>query len=66
MVTRIWEEMMDSIYGIVPPVVTPFREDDSIDEGAFRAEIQYMIETAKVHGLAVTGSTGSEYKKASE
>ena len=49
---------MDSIYGIVPPVVTPFREDDSLDEGAFRAEIQYMIETAKVHGLAVTGSTG--------
>ncbi|MDE2701178.1 MAG: dihydrodipicolinate synthase family protein [Gemmatimonadota bacterium] len=50
--------MMDSIYGIVPPVVTPFREDDALDEGAFRAEIQYMIETAKVHGLAVTGSTG--------
>ena len=49
---------MDSIYGIVPPVVTPFREDDALDEGAFRAEIQYMIETAKVHGLAVTGSTG--------
>ena len=49
---------MDIIYGIVPPVVTPFREDDSLDEGAFRHEIQYMIETAKVHGLAVTGSTG--------
>ncbi len=49
---------MDSIYGIVPPVVTPFREDDALDEGAFRAEIQYMIETAEVHGLAVTGSTG--------
>ena len=49
---------MDSIYGIVPPVVTPFREDDSLDEGAFRVEIQYMVETAEVHGLAVTGSTG--------
>ena len=49
---------MDSIYGIVPPVVTPFREDDALDEGAFRAEVQYMVETAKVHGLAVTGSTG--------
>ena len=49
---------MDSIYGIVPPVVTPFREDDAIDEGAFRAEVQYMVATAKVHGVAVTGSTG--------
>ena len=47
MVTRIEEEMMDSIYGIVPPVVTPFREDDALDEGAFRAEIQYMVETAE-------------------
>ena len=30
----------------------------TIDEDALRAETQYLIETAKVHGLAVCGSTG--------
>lgn len=50
--------MYENIYGIVPPVVTPFRPDNTIDEQALRSEIRYMVETAKVHGLAVTGSTG--------
>ena len=46
------------IAGIVPPMTTPFRPDDTIDEGALRAETRYLIEIARVHGLAVTGSTG--------
>jgi 4-hydroxy-tetrahydrodipicolinate synthase len=46
------------IFGIVPPMTTPFRPDDTIDEGALRAETRYLIETARVHGLAVSGSTG--------
>jgi 4-hydroxy-tetrahydrodipicolinate synthase len=50
--------MHEHIFGIVPPVVTPFRPDSTIDEAALRAEARYMVETAKVHGLAVTGSTG--------
>jgi 4-hydroxy-tetrahydrodipicolinate synthase len=50
--------MHEEIYGIVPPLTTPFRHDDSIDEDAFRADTRYMIEVAKVHGLAVCGSTG--------
>ena len=50
--------MYEHIQGIVPPVATPFRPDNTIDEQALRAETRYMIETAKVHGLAVTGSTG--------
>ena len=50
--------MYEHIYGIVPPMTTPFRPDDRIDEGALRAETRYMIEVAKVHGLAVCGSTG--------
>jgi 4-hydroxy-tetrahydrodipicolinate synthase len=50
--------MYEHIFGIVPPVTTPFRPDDTIDEQALRAETRYMVETAKVHGLAVTGSTG--------
>jgi dihydrodipicolinate synthase/N-acetylneuraminate lyase len=46
------------IFGIVPPMTTPFRLDDTIDEAALRAEARFMVETARVHGLAVTGSTG--------
>lgn len=50
--------MHERIAGIVPPMTTPFRPDDTIDEGALRAETRYLIETARVHGLAVAGSTG--------
>ena len=50
--------MHERIFGIVPPMTTPFRTDDTIDEAALRAETRYLIETARVHGLAATGSTG--------
>ena len=50
--------MNDRIYGIVPPMITPFRADDSLDEEAIRGETRYLIEAARVHGLAVSGSTG--------
>lgn len=50
--------MYEHIYGIVPPMTTPFREDNTIDEDALRAETRYMVDAAKVHGLAVCGSTG--------
>jgi 4-hydroxy-tetrahydrodipicolinate synthase len=50
--------MYEEIYGIVPPLTTPFRQDDSIDEDALRADVRYMVDVAKVHGLAVCGSTG--------
>jgi 4-hydroxy-tetrahydrodipicolinate synthase len=48
---------MTHIYGIVPPMTTPFAQDE-IDESALRAEVRYLIEGARVHGLAVGGSTG--------
>ena len=46
------------IKGIVPPMATPFHEDESIDEASLRAEVEYLINSAGVHGLAVGGSTG--------
>jgi 4-hydroxy-tetrahydrodipicolinate synthase len=48
----------ERIFGIVPPMTTPFRADDTIDEAALRAETRYLIEQGRVHGLAVAGSTG--------
>ena len=50
--------MNHPISGIIPPLVTPFRNDGTIDEHALRSETDYLIGTAKVHGLAVCGSTG--------
>lgn len=49
---------MKSIYGIVPPVVTPFDSQGQIDTSLLRKDLDYLIQTAKVHGVAVCGSTG--------
>ena len=46
------------IYGIVPPMATPFAADESLDEALLRAEIEHLISSAGAHGLAVGGSTG--------
>ena len=49
---------MTQIAGIIPPLVTPFTKDETVDEAALRADVRYMIEQAGVHGLVVGGSTG--------
>ena len=49
---------MEEIYGIVPPIVTPFTVDEKVDETALQTDVNYLIETAGIHGLAVSGSTG--------
>lgn len=50
--------MNHNIFGIVPPMVTPFDRNEELDEAALRAEVEFLIDEAKVHGLAVGGSTG--------
>lgn len=47
-----------NLRGIMPPMVTPFSPDEEIDETALRADIRYMLDAAKVHGIVVGGSTG--------
>jgi 4-hydroxy-tetrahydrodipicolinate synthase len=49
---------MKSIYGIVPPMTTPFDTQEQINEAWLQAEVRYLVEQAGVHGLAVGGSTG--------
>ncbi len=58
--------MYEHIHGIVPPLTTPFRQDGTIDEDALRAEMRYMVEVAKVHGVAVCGSTGEGHTLTTE
>jgi 4-hydroxy-tetrahydrodipicolinate synthase len=46
--------------GIIPPVVTPMRGDESVDLDGLRRHIDRMID-AGVHGIFVLGTTGEFY-----
>ncbi len=49
--------MSGQLQGIIPPMTTPFDGDGAIDERAVRAQVRWLL-AARVHGLAVGGSTG--------
>ena len=51
--------------GIYTPVITPHRDDGSIDRDAFAAMIEYLI-GAGVQGLINGGSTGEYYAQSME
>ncbi len=46
--------------GIYTPVVTPYHDDFSLNQGALAATIEYLID-AGVHGIVVAGTTGEYY-----
>lgn len=46
--------------GIYTPVVTPYHEDFSLNEGALKATIDHLI-TGGVHGIITAGTTGEYY-----
>jgi len=48
---------MSTFPGIIPAVVVPFADDDSIDLDALRANIGHLVEGG-VHGLVVNGTMG--------
>jgi 4-hydroxy-tetrahydrodipicolinate synthase len=43
--------------GVIAAVVTPFREDESLDEARLASHLEYLIQSG-VHGLMVTGGSG--------
>lgn len=49
--------MPDGYRGIIPPLVTPFHQDGTVDEQALRAEIDYHLSVG-VDGICVTGTSG--------
>ncbi len=51
--------------GIVPAVVTPFREDESIDYSAWQEVLDRLIASG-VHGLFVTGGQGEFFALSEE
>ena len=52
---------MKKLYGVTPPMTTPFDENEEINHEYLGKDAKYLIEKAKVHGLAIGGSTGEGY-----
>ncbi|MFT5115425.1 MAG: 4-hydroxy-tetrahydrodipicolinate synthase [Parasphingorhabdus sp.] len=51
--------------GLYAPVITPHEADGAIDQPAFAAQIDYLIESG-IHGIIVGGSTGEYYAQSIE
>jgi 4-hydroxy-2-oxoglutarate aldolase len=51
------KEIIQSLKGVFPPVVTPFNRRGDIDEGLFRENVQKLTGTG-LSGVLVAGSTG--------
>lgn len=49
--------MSHKLQGIIPPLVTPFKDDETMDEAALRDNVRFMLRK-KVHGVCLGGSTG--------
>jgi 4-hydroxy-tetrahydrodipicolinate synthase len=47
----------DKLFGIIPPMTTPFDADGEIDFKAYRAQVRFFMSKG-VHGICVGGSTG--------
>jgi 4-hydroxy-tetrahydrodipicolinate synthase len=53
------------IEGIIPAVVTPFDQNENVDEGGFRTILNYLIDSG-VHGLFPVGSQGEFFSLTNE
>lgn len=51
---------MSVLRGIIPPVITPMNEDESVNEPELRRQVNRLIE-AGVHGLFPFGTNGESY-----
>lgn len=51
---------MTVIRGIIPPIITPMNEDESLNEAGLRSQVNRLIE-AGVHGLFPFGTNGEGY-----
>jgi len=50
---------MNRLHGIVPPVVTPLDDRETVDEGGLERQLARLLE-AGVHGLFFLGSSGEQ------
>src|SRR5690625_4757718 len=52
-----YSEAKKRLRGSICPVITPFKEDGSIDEETFKSLVNWQIESGS-HGISVTGTSG--------
>ncbi|MCU0488188.1 MAG: dihydrodipicolinate synthase family protein [Anaerolineales bacterium] len=48
--------MTEKLYGVVPPMITPFAEDDTLNEKALRNVVNFLFD--HVHGYFICGTYG--------
>lgn len=53
----MYDDAKKKLRGSICPVITPFKEDGSIDEETFKELINWQIENGS-HGISVTGTSG--------
>ena len=49
--------MQKKYYGVIPPIVTPITEKETVDEEGFRKLLDYCVDGG-LHGIFVAGSNG--------
>lgn len=49
--------MVNPIKGIVVPIITPLKPDESLDKDSLRSLVRYLLNNG-IHGLWVSGTTG--------
>jgi 4-hydroxy-tetrahydrodipicolinate synthase len=54
-----------SLRGVIPPAVTVFNEDESINESLFRDHLNYLL-SSNVGGISIGGSTGEGHALSAE
>src|SRR5690625_3236632 len=52
-----YDDAKKKLRGSICPVITPFKEDGSIDEVAFKNLVNWQIESGS-HWISVTGTSG--------
>ncbi|WP_349410158.1 2,4-dihydroxyhept-2-ene-1,7-dioic acid aldolase [Pseudalkalibacillus sp. SCS-8] len=52
-----FDELKQRMRGSIAPIITPFKEDDSLDLETLKELINWHIESG-THGISVTGTTG--------
>ncbi|KKB34238.1 2,4-dihydroxyhept-2-ene-1,7-dioic acid aldolase [Bacillus thermotolerans] len=51
------QEAKEKLKGSIAPVITPFKQDESLDLETFKSLINWQIESGS-HGISVTGTSG--------
>jgi 4-hydroxy-tetrahydrodipicolinate synthase len=49
--------MKEKLFGVIPPMITPFNKDDNLDEMALKEVVKFLFKD--VHGYFICGTYGS-------